>query len=120
MKRSSKTTQTKGNFINSNVNTNEAFKSKILRLRHDLVESHGHNALRIKKSLSKTKCTVQTKPVYNTCMSQHSKDLFNSTSDIFYAKKNFLCLCCLVLLHFVSITTTHLSSLFQPFSQQEI
>lgn len=31
-------------------------------------------------------CTVQTKSVYNTCMSQHSKDLINSTNDIFYAK----------------------------------
>lgn len=103
MKQSSKPhKQTKGNFINSsNVNTNEAFKSKILRLRHDLVESHGHNALRTKHSQSKTMCTVQTKSVYNTCMSQHSKDLINSTSDIFYAKNQhekkfetaFLCLC---------------------------
>lgn len=39
--------QTKANFINSsNVTTNEAIKSKLLRLRQDLVESHGHNALR--------------------------------------------------------------------------
>lgn len=70
MNRSSKPHKwSKGNFINfSNVNADEAFTTKILRLRHNLVESHEYNAL-CKKVTIKTTTRPANKACIHACLS---------------------------------------------------